>query len=290
MQQQNTHQSVERALRILMAFTPNNADRSVAELSKELGIHTSTVSRLLQVLANSGFVSQDPWTKKYSLGKSAFAIGNAIYQTVRERMVIIAQPYLDSLRDSIGQDVGLEVLVGNTTILAYRAWGPNQFRTRFTLGDRLPAHVVAGGKAILAYSPTDFVNGVLQGGLTSLTTKTVTDLEVVKKRLAEYRENGLAYDLGESDLDYHFVAAPVFNFAGRPVAAVVTGDLAEKVQGAFSAETLSALRETASKISARLMYNGELGSPRPEEHLECGEERRPGREAVAGRRKRGQHE
>jgi len=138
------------------------------------------------------------------------------------------------------------------------------------MGDRLPAHIVAGGKAILAFSPTDFVDSVLEEGLTSLTRKTVTDPEMVKLRLAEYREDGLAYDLGESDLDYHFAAAPVFNFAERPVAAVVMGYPAEKVREGFDPRALTALRETAAKISARLMYTGDAGTPRAKERLQAG--------------------
>lgn len=272
-----THESLQKALRILMSFTPTNRDKTVTDLCKESGYHKSTVSRLLQVLVSNGFLYQDPFSRKYSLGKSIFDLGSAIHQTIREKMVIIAQPYVDELRDSIGLDVGLEVLLDNMTILAYRAWGTNQFRSRFTLGDRLPAHIVAGGKAILAFSSTDLVDRMLKEGLTSLTPKTVTDPEMVKRRLTEYRTAGLACDLGESDVDYHFVAAPVFDFAERPVAAVVVGDLAEKVQEGFDPKVLSALRDTASKISARLMYSNKSGTGSAKEGPEGPKRNTPGR-------------
>jgi DNA-binding IclR family transcriptional regulator len=256
MQNQNgTHQSVEKALRILLSFTPGNREKSTVELSRELGIHVSTVSRLLQVLIQYGFLYCDPGTRKYSLGKSAFDIGNAIYQTVREKIVIIAQPYVDELRDTLGRDIGFEVLLDDTTILAYRAWGPKPFRIRFTMGDRLPVHIVAGGKAILAFSPPSMVDRLLSGNLTSLTPNTITDPEVIKERLAEYRQLGVAYDLGESDVDYHFMAAPVFNYEKRPVAAVVIGGLAHNIKGRFPKKVVSALKETAGKISARLLYS-----------------------------------
>lgn len=254
MKDNESRDRLQKALKILVSFTPSNHEKTVTDLVKELGLHKSTVSRLLRVLVNEGFLYQDPFSKKYSLGRAAFDIGNAIYRTVREKMVIIAQPYIDQLRDSIGNDVGFEVLLDNMTILAYRAWGVHEFRTRFTMGDRLPAHIVAGGKAILAFSPTSFVDRVLSERLTSLTAKTITDPERIKERLAKYREIGLAYDLGESDLDYHFVAAPVLDFAKKPVAAVVTGDRAERVRDGFDPDILSALKDTAAKISARLMY------------------------------------
>lgn len=253
-QQVNTHESLEKALKILLSFTPGNREKTVAELSRELGITVSTTSRLLKVLAAYGFVFQDEWTNKFSLGKSSFDVGHAIYETVRDKMVIIAQPYIDQLRDSIGQDVGLEVLLDNETILAYRAWGPPQFRTRFAVGDRLPFNVAAGAKAILAFSPSGVINKLLDGGLTSLTEKSITDPKSLRHCLAECRKTGFAYDFGETDLDYHFVAAPVFTHGGRPIAAVVTGDHAQRIQGKFNAKILSALKETAGKISTRLLH------------------------------------
>jgi DNA-binding IclR family transcriptional regulator len=75
----STRQSVERALKILLSFTPGNREKTVAELRRELELTVSTTSRLLKVLLAYGFLFQDEWTNKYSLGKSAFDVGSAIY-------------------------------------------------------------------------------------------------------------------------------------------------------------------------------------------------------------------
>src|SRR3972149_9353710 len=101
---QNTHRSVERALTLLLSFTHGNPEKGIVELSKQLGFHASTVSRLVHVLTNYGLLRNDPWTKKYSLGKSAFDLGRAIYQSVRDQLVTIARPYIDELRDSLERD------------------------------------------------------------------------------------------------------------------------------------------------------------------------------------------
>jgi IclR family KDG regulon transcriptional repressor len=253
----NTHRSVERALTLLLSFTHGNPEKGIVELSKELGFHASTVSRLAQVLANYGLLRNDPWTKKYSLGKSVFDLGRAIYQSVREELVTIAKPCIDELRDFLGIDVALEVLCDEGTILAYRAWGPQPFRTRYTIGDRIPVHVAAGAKAIMAFSTPEFVDNLLKKKLVRLTPKTITDPKVLKKKLSEFRRRGVAYDLGESDMDFHIAAAPVFNHEKRPVAAVVIGGFAHKIKGHFEPHVISALKETAAKISSRLFYPGD---------------------------------
>ena len=254
---QNTHRSVERALTLLLSFTHGNQEKGIVELSKELGFHASTVSRLVRVLTNYGLLRNDPWTKKCSLGKSAFDLGRAVYQSVRDQIVTIARPYIDELRDSLERDVALEVLLDKSTILAYMAWGPKPFRVRYTVGDRLPAHVAAGARAIMAFSPPDFVDNLLKGELTRLTPKTITDPQTLKRKLTEFRRQGVAFDLGESDIDHHIVAAPVFNHEKRPVAAVVIGGYAHQIKGRFDSHLISALKETAAKISSRLLHSEE---------------------------------
>ncbi len=194
----NTHRFVERTLTILLSFTRGNREKGIVELSKELGYHASNVSRLVQVLTNYGFLRNNPWTKKYSLGKSAFDLGRAIYQSVREQLVTIAKPYIDELSDFLGIDVGLEVLLDDGTILAYRAWGPRPFKVRYTIGDRIPVHVAAGAKAIMAFSPPEVMDNLLKGELIRFTPKTITNQNVLKKKLAEFRRRGVAFDLNVS--------------------------------------------------------------------------------------------
>jgi len=58
-------QSVDRAIAILKSFSLERPERSVVELSRELGLHKSTVSRLIRTLEHGGLLSRDPDTKRY---------------------------------------------------------------------------------------------------------------------------------------------------------------------------------------------------------------------------------
>jgi IclR family transcriptional regulator, KDG regulon repressor len=250
--EKNTHQSIEKVLRILLAFTPNNDEKTATEIASHLGIHVSTSVRLLGALATHGFVYKDPRTKRYSLGRSAFEVGQAVYRSAQGRIVVVAQTYIDQLRDELGEHIGLEVLSGHRTVITYRASGSQAISVEFDIGDSLPIHAVAGGKAILAFSSPSFVEAILREGLPPLTPNTITDPQVFRDRLAEYRETGVAYDFGEVDLDYHFVAAPIFGIDGRPVAAVVTGGWANRIESHFSEKVIMAVKKTAAQISSRL--------------------------------------
>jgi DNA-binding IclR family transcriptional regulator len=254
----STHAAVEKALRILVAFTPQNERLGTLELSERLGLHKSTVSRLLKVLEKHGFMEQDAETRKYRLGRSAIQIGRAVILSLDTRLVSIARPYIHNLRDQLNEGVGFEVWAGDTTILSYAVEGPQLVRVSAALGERMPLHVAAGAKAIMAYLPSDIVDNLLVGKLRRYTRKTITDPRVLKRRLSDVRRTGVAFDYGEMDTDMQGMAAPVFNYSKRPVAAVVTVGPASRMKSLMGGRAVSLLKDTAERISSLLYYEEEV--------------------------------
>ncbi len=253
-QANNPFRSASRAFSILMSFAPENKEKTIAEIGSECGFLLPTASRLVHMLVDQEFLLCNPWTKKYSLGKAVFDLGMSLIKSLRGNLAAIAKPYIDKLRDDIEMDVGLEVLLGNSTVLAYVAFGRRRVNSHLNIGDRMPVHVAAGAKAIMAFSAPEVVDWLLEGDLERLTPNTITDKEVLKRKLAEFRKKNLAFDLGEGDVDLHVVAAPIFDYEKKPVAAVTTGGFAHKIRGRFDPEIISLLRKTADSISSRLFY------------------------------------
>ena len=50
-----THQTLEKALSILLEFIPHNRPMGTVDLSAKLNLHKSTVNRMLHVLSRFGF-------------------------------------------------------------------------------------------------------------------------------------------------------------------------------------------------------------------------------------------
>jgi IclR family acetate operon transcriptional repressor len=247
--------SAEKVLRILKTFSVKDHEVGNLELSEKLGFPRSTVNRLLHVLESSGFVRQNPETKKYMLGRSAADIGRAFSRSLSTQLVSIAYPHLDGLRDRIGETVGLEVISGNNTTLVYEAQGPSPVRVSFNVGDRLPFHVAAGAKAILAFSSPDVIESQLKEKLTRFTPNTITRRKILKSQLEEIRRQGVAFDHGELNSDVHAMGAPIFNHDNKPVAAIVIAAPAYRMQTHIESNGALLLKETAAKISAKLFYS-----------------------------------
>ncbi len=246
--------STEKALKILMAFTPFNHEMGTLELSKKLGIHKSTVSRLLHLLKDNDFLQQNPDTKKYILGRSAAEIGNAVVKSLDSNIVSISQPYLNELCASVGESVALEVLSGTNIFLANQVEGRKHIRFSFTMGEQIPLHVAAGSKAILAFCEPDFVNRCLEKKFTRYTRNTILSIQKYQAVLDEVRKTEIAFDKGERYEDVYAMATPIFNHEKSPVAAVVIAGPSSRMTPEFFEQSTAPLKKTAAKISQRLLY------------------------------------
>jgi len=253
-QKPNDYSSAQKAIKILMAFIPQNQEIGTLELSKKLGFHKSTVSRLLRVLTYYQLLHQDPKTRKYTLGKTAADLGNAIGQSLSNKLVTIAQPFLNRFRDSIEESVSLEIMSGDTFILAAMALGPPPVSVAFNLGERIPFHVASGAKTILAFSQPEQVDQLINGKLRRYTPNTITNPNVFKEHLKEIKQQGVAFDRGEFHTEVYSIGAPIFNYTNKPVAAVSVCAPAYRMKLHDESNIVSQLKATAADISSQLLY------------------------------------
>jgi len=248
--------SIEKALEILLAFTPYNQELGTGEISQKLGLHKATASRILRTLADKGFLRQDPDTKKFTLGPAASDIGRAYNNGLSSNLVQLVKPYIDDLRSTLEETVVLEVLSGDSTVMAYIAEGPQRVRLAGTVGDRLPVHAAAGAKAILAFLSHETVGSFIVEDLPQLTPTTITSLDAYKEELEEIRRRGYSLDREEIDIGINAVGVPIFNHEDEPIAAVVVAGPSQRITGEEDSAVVIWMKRTADEISRRMNYKG----------------------------------
>jgi IclR family transcriptional regulator, KDG regulon repressor len=248
--------SIEKALEILMAFTPYDQELGTGEISQKLGLHMATASRILRTLADKGFLQQDPDTKKFTLGPAASDIGRAYNNGLSSNLVQLAKSYIDDLRSTLEETVVLEILSGTSTVMAYVAEGPQRVRLAGTVGDRLPAHAAAGAKAILAFLPPDVVQRFIGDNLKQLSPNTIIDPDAYALELEKIRRKGYSLDKEEIDIGINAVGVPIFNHEDEPIAAIVVVGPSQRITGKNDSEIVLRTKKTAKEISKRLNYKG----------------------------------
>ncbi|MED4959230.1 helix-turn-helix domain-containing protein, partial [Paenibacillus macerans] len=105
-----TVRAVERALDILMCFT-KGSDLGLTEIAGEIGLHKSTVHRLMTTLEERGFVVRDPATEKYRLGLKIWEL--SAHLSHNDDPAVLLLPLMERLRDRLGETVSLYLRDGN---------------------------------------------------------------------------------------------------------------------------------------------------------------------------------
>ena len=249
-----THRSLEKALEILLAFMPHNPEMGTLELGQRLGFHPSTVNRVLHVLANYGFVEQNPDTRKFILGHSIVELGMAVHQSLSGRLTRIAIPHIEKLRSKLGETVVLEVAGALHTTIAHIAEAPGPIRLKESVGASHGYNAAAGAKSILAFSTDGFREKILRQGLSRFTSRTITDPENLQKHLKEIRRRGFSFDDEERNTEIRAFGCPIFDHEKKPVAAVVVAGPVHRITWERRDEIVPALKKTAADISAQLYY------------------------------------
>jgi IclR family acetate operon transcriptional repressor len=249
-----TVQSVARAIEILKAFSWERPERGVNELARELGVHKSTVSRLMTTLECGGLLSRDPVTDRYRLGIDLIALAAQVvsHLDVRE----IARPLLRRLADDCQETVNLVVLdAGQVVDLEQFVPPARRVKNIGWIGRRMPPHCTAAGKVLLATMPPEEVDRLLPAQLERFTPHTITDLRKLHLELAQSLEQGYAVVEEELEEGLNAVAAPVHDHLGGVPAAVSVAGPAYRVTPALFPRLAEELVETTRAVSRRLGYS-----------------------------------
>ncbi|BAF58658.1 MAG: IclR family transcriptional regulator [Pelotomaculum sp.] len=247
--ERHTIQSLERAIMILEYL--RRGPTSLSELSRELGLHKSTVFGLLQTLAWHNYVHQEEKTGQYSLGYRVLALGSAYLENCDLRKVAV--PYLRQLVDEYGETVHLVIMDDGQVVYVDKIDSPQSIRMVSRIGRRLPAHCTGVGKAMLAFLPEEKVKLIVEKhGLPGFTPNTITTWERLVEELARIRKEGVSFDREEIEEGLCCVAAPVIGYYRQPIGAIsVSGPKLRMTEEKMSL-IAGSLKEIAAEISRQM--------------------------------------
>lgn len=235
--------AVSRAMQILSSFTVQDFELSVADLHEKLGIHKSTLVRLLQSMVAERFIEQNPETGEYRLGIKTFEIGSLYSRTRMLNIGALAHPPMQRLSSKLALSSNLAVRDGAEIIYVETVEPVGRpMRVAYSAGDRFGVHHTALGKAIIAFLPGEQLENLLEElELTPLTPNTIRTADDLATELARVRELGYAVDDEESLPGLRCIGAPVRN--GKRVVAALSA----------SGSTLLVTKERVDEIASEVI-------------------------------------
>ncbi|MGA5296127.1 IclR family transcriptional regulator [Streptomyces koyangensis] len=225
----STSPAVGRALDILLLLAGRTGPVRAGVLARELGMPRSSAYHILAVLVERGFVTYLPGERAYGLGVAAFEIGSAYLR--HEPLERLAQPVVRRLAGRLGLTVHLGVVYGAETVYLLkerplRVSGVSATATALVtdIGVRLPAHLTASGRAILAHLPEAQVRALYPrpGDLITRTGRGPRSLTELLDLLAADRARGWSEETELVSEGLRSLGTAVFDHHGHPVAALST--------------------------------------------------------------------
>jgi len=208
-------QSLDRALTLLSGIA--REAKTLDQLAGEIGVHKSTVLRLLRTLEQHHFVRREG-TRYYHLGSALFDLAN---QALEDRDVRrSSQSALSALNIRTGHTVHLASYEDGEVVYIDKYEGRHSVRMYSRVGKRAPVHCTAVGKVLVAAMSAAKREEIARSiDYPVRTPNTITTPEAFLAELVKVAERGFAVDNAEHEDFIHCIAAPVRGPNGEVLAA-----------------------------------------------------------------------
>ena len=190
-------ESVDKALQVLLLLGEQPKLR-LTDVSRYLGVASSTAHRLLAMLQYRGFVRQDAATRSYVPGPTldGLAFGVLRRLDVRTR----ARPVLERLNTDLGETVHLGRLEGSNVHFIDSLESSRALRVGGRLGRSMPAHCTSTGKALLSELPEEELLRLYPDEeLVQLTAHSIGTRSALLEELARIRDRGYSQSIEEAE-------------------------------------------------------------------------------------------
>lgn len=245
---------LSRGLSVLQKFSRAKPHQKVSELAASLGLSRSATFRLVYTLEKEGFLRRDQSGHLYSVTSKVLSLGFDY---------IFAQPLAEAAEDTLRElsndsraGAHLVVLDGWHSVYLARVVPPVLLIANLQVGTRLPAHLTASGRVLLAYRDEADLRRVYD-----VLVKECTDQPVPKnfddllKTAAQDRARGYVFNRSQFDPSVSSIAYPICDRTGQVAAAInVVGSNAIFKDDADIERLRKLVDKAANKLSAQLGY------------------------------------
>ena len=209
-----------RCLRVLKFLASQPEPVALDRIRRACELPRSTAYHLLQAMVEEGFVTHLEDEHRYGLGVAAYEVGSGYSR--QEPLQRVARRLLAEVVDRTHQSAHFAVLHGRDVLYVVEERAPGRPSLVTNVGVRLPAHLTASGRAILAGLPPAQVRALYpdRSAFVERHGTGPSSPSALRAVLSETRQRGHAVEDGEVTPGFASVAAAVSDLTGHPVGAI----------------------------------------------------------------------
>lgn len=242
--------AADQTLRILSLLGHQRGPIAARTIAAQLGIPRSTVYHLLAALEEHGFVVHLPAERRWGLGTAAFELAGGFAR--QQPLARLGRPLIAALADRAGESAHLAVMSGRDVVYIVEERAPRRPALVTDVGVRLPAHLTATGRAMLAALPREQVRALFPdaSAFADRTGRGPRRPGELRELLRLTRARGFASEDGEVTLGLCSVGVAVRDHSGWPIAGVAV-TYAEDT-GTDAADLAALLAPAAAELARRI--------------------------------------
>ncbi len=250
---EQTVQSLDRTLDIIELLATSSQGMGVTEIGLKLQLHKSTVHRLINALAQRGYIEKDQRSGLYKIGLKFIEISS--HHLHQLELKTEAAPIMRRLAEMTGLVTHLAILDETDVVYIEKVDVVQSLRLYSHIGRRIPVYCSALGKVLLTGQSIARQKQILESiNFNPYTENTIQNQETLMVELQKTMQRGWAVDDEEHEAGIRCIAAPVRDFTRKIIAAIsISGD-----SNTLSAErdvTYSAMViETVEAVSKRMGF------------------------------------
>lgn len=250
--------SLERGISVLEMLKDAQEPAGVREIARTLQLSAPAVQRLLNTLAEHGYVEQAADTKRYRIGQGIMVLAQQMLR--QDPLIELAQPELKALAADGCFNAFLGARRGSSALYLLAIQSQSPVVIRSSPGESLALHSTALGKALLLGLSKDEISEILgDAPLEKLTPRTVTAVGRLIDQLQPAQMLGYTTSLDENILGVISVGAPIRNASGAVIAAMSVAYPRSVGPQVAIAEIGELVMAAAARISAGLGFDGQAG-------------------------------
>lgn len=246
--------AADQTLRILTFLARQRGPVAARTVADQLGIPRSSVYHLLATLQEHGFVVHLAAERRWGLGTAASELGGGYLR--QAPLARVGRPLIAALADRVGESAHLGVMSGRDVVYIVEERAPRRPALVTEVGVRLPAHLTATGRAMLAALPRPQVRALYPdaSAFADRTGRGPRRPAELRELLRAVRSDGFASEDGEVTLGLRSVGVAVRDHAGWPTAAVAVTWPEDAARDA--GEIARLIAAAAAQLGARLYGHG----------------------------------
>ena len=246
--------AADQTLSILAHLATQRGPVPAATIAVALELPRSTVYHLLAVMQERGFVVHLPEERRYGLGIAAFELSSGFSR--QQPLARLGRPLVAGVVDRLGESGHLAVLHGRDVLYLVEERAPRRPSLVTDVGVRLPAHLTATGRAMLAELPPAQLRALYPDRAAFESRQGESDAagwsySRLKRVLAEVRARGWADEDGEVTLGLASAGAAVLDHLGWPAAAIAV-TVPDDASAELRELAVAGVREAATTLSRRI--------------------------------------